>query len=120
MATYLDGMWSAFLSGGAWRPLLLPPVVIIYILVVAPIMARSDAEAIRAFRPLVLIDDVVFHKVMPPWALQKVVPLVVFKRNRELNPPQSAVKSQCDDALHLLLRRLCFKSRQEIAIWTTN
>ena len=64
MATYLDGMWSAFLSGGAWRPLLLPPVVIIYILVVDPIMARSDAEVIRAFRPLVLIDDDRFKRLV--------------------------------------------------------
>jgi hypothetical protein len=64
VATYLDGMWSEVLSGGAWRPLLLPPAVIIYILVVAPIMVRSYAEVIRAFRPLVLIDDDRFTRVV--------------------------------------------------------
>ena len=64
VATYLDGMWSAVFSGGAWRPLLLPPAVIIYILVVCPIMARSDAEAIRAFRPLVLLDDDRFQRLV--------------------------------------------------------
>ena len=44
--------------------MLLPPVVIIYILVVAPLLARSDATVVSAFRPLVLVDDDTFNRLV--------------------------------------------------------
>jgi hypothetical protein len=62
-AVYLDGSWSDALSRGYWRQLLVAPVVIIYILVISQIMARSDADVLKAFRPLVLIDDDHFDRL---------------------------------------------------------
>jgi len=56
-AAYLDGVLEDYVSQGAWRVLLLPSVVIIYILVVTPIMTQKEAEVVEAFRPLLLIDD---------------------------------------------------------------
>jgi amino acid transporter len=53
----LDGLWDSFLGQGRWRPMLLAPVVIVYILVVSQWMNRSNAVMLAAFRPLVRIDD---------------------------------------------------------------
>jgi hypothetical protein len=43
---------------------LLPATVITYILIVAPILARTQARVIKAFRPQVLIDDDSFQKLV--------------------------------------------------------
>jgi len=61
---YLDGVLDDFFSQGYWRLLLLPPAVIIYILVVTPILARMEAGVIEAFRPLVLMDDDDFDRLV--------------------------------------------------------
>jgi hypothetical protein len=64
VAAYLDGVVDELLSQGRWRLLLTPAVVIIYILVVAPIVERAEAGVIDAFRPLVLIDDDGFDRLV--------------------------------------------------------
>jgi hypothetical protein len=61
---YVDGLLGVFFSQGYWRPSLLPPTLIIYILVVAPILEGMDARVIEAFRPLVLTDDASFNRLV--------------------------------------------------------
>ena len=63
-AVYLDGVLVAAFSQGYWRVLLAAPVVVIYVLIVSPIMARMDNVAIRAFRPLVPLDDDHFNRLV--------------------------------------------------------
>src|SRR5512139_1093281 len=62
-ATYLDGSWDLFLQG-FWRPLLVPSVVIVYILVAGQLMARSESQALAAFRPVVLVSDEEFERIV--------------------------------------------------------
>lgn len=64
IAAYLDGVLDDLFSEGHWRPLLLAPVVITYILVVSPILAGMEAGVIQALRPLVLIDDEHFDRLV--------------------------------------------------------
>jgi hypothetical protein len=60
----LDGVLGVFFSAGYWRPMWLAPVIIIYILAIAPIQQRSQASVITAFRPLALVDDDQFDRVV--------------------------------------------------------
>jgi len=55
---------GVFLSRGNWRPFFTAPVVIIYILIVSQWLARSDSDLVREFRPLVLIDDETFDRLV--------------------------------------------------------
>jgi hypothetical protein len=64
VAAALDGVLDSFLSHGSGRPLLQAPVVILYILLVAPRMAKNDAHMLNAFRPLVLIDNDAFNRLV--------------------------------------------------------
>lgn len=64
VAAYLDGLLEEILSEGTWRLILGPAVVILYILVVAPLVQRAEARVIDAFRPLVLIDDARFERLV--------------------------------------------------------
>jgi hypothetical protein len=63
-AAWLDGVVDDFFSQGHWRLLLLPPTVIVYILIVAPILTRVETSVIQAFRPLVLKDDDSFDRLV--------------------------------------------------------
>lgn len=60
VAAYLDGIWSL----GYWRMSLLPAAVITYILVVSPILTRGEARVVEAFRPLVILDDDGFKRLV--------------------------------------------------------
>jgi hypothetical protein len=62
-ATYLDGSWDIF-RGGFWRPLLIPSVVIVYILAAGQLMARSESQALTVFRPVVLVSDEEFDRIV--------------------------------------------------------
>jgi len=62
-AALADGLWAAFLSRGTWRPFLMAPVVIGYILIVSQWLAKSDSDLLKAFRPLVLIEDDAFDRL---------------------------------------------------------
>jgi hypothetical protein len=57
IAAALDGVLDSLLSQGYWYHLLQAPVVILYILFVSPWMAKSDADMLKAFRPLLMIDE---------------------------------------------------------------
>jgi len=60
VVAYLDGIRSV----GYWRMSLLPAAVITYILVVSPILTRGEARVVEAFRPLVLMDDDGFKRLV--------------------------------------------------------
>jgi hypothetical protein len=56
-AACLDGVLPELVDGSQWRTLYIPAAVILYILAVAPRLARMDARVIRSLRPIVLIGD---------------------------------------------------------------
>jgi uncharacterized membrane protein (UPF0136 family) len=62
-AALADGLWMELLSQGNWRPFFTAPIVVIYILVVSQWLAKSDSELLKAFRPLVQIEDDAFDKL---------------------------------------------------------
>ena len=55
---------GVFSSKTYWRPLLVPSVVIVYILVAGQVMARSESQALTAFRPVVLVSDEEFDRIV--------------------------------------------------------
>jgi hypothetical protein len=63
-ATALDGAWENVLSRGMWRPILLAPVVVIYVLVVSQMMAKSNADILRTFRSLLEMDEDAFDQLV--------------------------------------------------------
>lgn len=56
-AAALDGTLVELFGQPALRPLLLPPVIISYIVLVAPFLARGETEMLRRLRPSVQVDD---------------------------------------------------------------
>jgi hypothetical protein len=64
VAAYLDGLLDDLLSQGHWRLMIGPAVVIAYILIVAPFVEQAEAGVVDAFRPLVLIDDDSFDRLV--------------------------------------------------------
>jgi hypothetical protein len=64
VAAYVDGVLDDLLSDGSWRLSLSPAAVIVYILAVAPVVERAEAAVINAFRPLVLVDDRSFDRLV--------------------------------------------------------
>ena len=64
LAVYLDGGLGEVTRRGEWRVLLLPPVIIIYILLVTPLMMRMGERVLEALRPLVLLDDAEFQHLV--------------------------------------------------------
>ena len=63
-AAALDGVLDQFFRDDLWRLSWLPPVVILYILIVSPIMARMESGVVEAFRPLVQMDDKDFEQLV--------------------------------------------------------
>jgi hypothetical protein len=61
---YAQGELSEVVHGGTWRGLLVPPVIITYIVLVAPKMTQMGDRVIESFRPIVLIDDASFAHVI--------------------------------------------------------
>ena len=70
LAVYLDGGLGEVTRRGEWRVLLLPPVIIIYILLVTPLMMRMGERVLEALRPLVLLDDAEFQHLVETVQLQ--------------------------------------------------
>jgi hypothetical protein len=63
-AAYVDGMLADLIQEGHLRPVLLPPIIIIYILAIAPVLDRMQKRVIGAFRRLVLVDDEEFAQLV--------------------------------------------------------
>jgi hypothetical protein len=61
---YAQGSLSEILHEGGWRGLLVPPVIITYIVLIAPKMSQMGDRVIDAFRRIVLIDDANFARVI--------------------------------------------------------
>lgn len=60
----LDGVQLDVLRDGLWRNLLVQPVVIIYVLLIAPLLSRMGDEVVAAFRPLVDLDEESYHRLL--------------------------------------------------------
>ena len=60
-AAYLDGVLTGPFDADFWRISLIGPVVIAYALLTGPLSRRLRDGAIKAFRPLVPLDDDDFH-----------------------------------------------------------
>ena len=56
-AAALDGALDEFFSEGQWRGMASAPSVILYIVVIAPIVSRSDRQVPCSLRPLLLLSD---------------------------------------------------------------
>ncbi|MCP4164843.1 MAG: hypothetical protein GY759_02985 [Chloroflexi bacterium] len=63
-AAYADGVLSELLSNGSWRAFLVPSIVIIYILLVAPRLAHTEDRIYNSIRPILLIDDKAFEQLV--------------------------------------------------------
>lgn len=64
IATVLDGAIREFAFEGAWRTMLLPPVIVIYILALSGPMSNYRSDAVEAFRQLVLVGDEAFEQLV--------------------------------------------------------
>ena len=63
-AATLDGLLAEFLAEGYWRPFLLAPMVISYILVITSVQTQSHASVVTTFRPLAPVDDDEFDAIV--------------------------------------------------------
>jgi hypothetical protein len=63
-AAQLSGVLVELIRSGHVRQILLPSAIILYILSVSPIMDRMQDGVIRAFRPLVRVDDEAFVRLV--------------------------------------------------------
>ena len=68
----LDGESESLTTPGFWRTALTSPAIIIYVLAVAPSLQRMGPEVIRAFRPVVQLDDESFARLV--WESSYVSP----------------------------------------------
>jgi len=64
VAATLDGLVEELFREGTWRLIFSPTAVIIYILVVTPFVERAETAVIDAFRPLILLDDDGFDRLV--------------------------------------------------------
>jgi len=63
-AAALDGALPEFFTEGAWRVSYLPPVLILYVLLIAQLLSRSNQAALQALRAAVLLDDEAYDKLV--------------------------------------------------------
>jgi len=63
-AAYVDGVLAEVFTGSQWRGMLIPVVVILYILLVAPRLGQTEAQVIESLRPIVLVDDDTFARLI--------------------------------------------------------
>ncbi len=63
-AVSLDGNLKSLFTQGQWRPIFLSPIVIIYILIVSQLMAKTDTRMLEGFRPVLKINDEVFNRLV--------------------------------------------------------
>ena len=63
-AVSLDGNLNSLFTQGQWRPVFLSPIVIIYILIVSQLMAKTDTRMLEGFRPVLKINDEIFNRLV--------------------------------------------------------
>jgi hypothetical protein len=64
VAATLDGVLREFVSSGTWRMFILPPTIILYIWLLAPIMTRVSLEVVESLRPVVDLDEQSFDRLV--------------------------------------------------------
>lgn len=78
-AALMDGTLGELFQTDQWRVLLLPPVIIVYIMLVSPLMTRMGEQVLEALRPLVPLDDDAFDNIVRKAAqINPVHELLVF------------------------------------------
>ena len=60
----LLGATEDMLRDAQWRPLMLPPTIIIYILILVPYMRSSSHKVADALRPVVKVDDAEYARIV--------------------------------------------------------
>jgi hypothetical protein len=73
LLAYLEGFRGEYFSQGYWRLPLLPAAIIVYILVVASILARGEDRVVEAFRSLVILEDDAFDRLVSGASTPKVL-----------------------------------------------
>lgn len=63
-AAYVEGVLAELLATGQWRTLIVPPVIILYILIVAPRLSNMDTAVVEALKQVALVDDQAFDRVV--------------------------------------------------------
>ena len=63
-AAFVDGSLPEILESGNWRALIVPPVVILYILLVAPRMKQMDDRVLQTLRTVAMVDDATFDQTV--------------------------------------------------------
>ena len=61
---FFDGSLSRFLETGEWRFLLLEPVMVFYMLAIAPTVIRAERNVIDALRSISQLDDAEFDRIV--------------------------------------------------------
>lgn len=64
VAAALDGALGTFFSNTSWRIAFMPPVLILYVLLVAQALSRSNLAALNAFRKVVQLSDEEFEHLV--------------------------------------------------------
>ncbi len=54
---WMEGNFSDLIAADDWRATLVAPLIVVYILILVPIMGKSDRGIVTRMRPLVQIDD---------------------------------------------------------------
>ena len=63
-AAFVDGSLPEILESGNWRALIVPPVVILYILLVAPRMKQMDDRVLQTLLTVAMVDDATFDQTV--------------------------------------------------------
>jgi len=64
VAAYADGGLTEILGMSQWRGMLVPAAVILYILLLAPRLNRTETRVIESLRPIILVDDATFEQLI--------------------------------------------------------
>lgn len=60
----LDGNQAEIVRLGLWRTMLVQPIVILYVVIVAPYLTRMGNDVVISFRPLIDLDDETYARMV--------------------------------------------------------
>ncbi len=60
----LDGIQLEVIRSGLWRTLLVQPVVVIYVLAIAPLLSRMGEDVVTSFRTMVDLDEQSYYQLL--------------------------------------------------------